>query len=512
MTAVAKQAVSDNEYSVPTDLCVSGDGTSMKRGHQSLHGVSTVVSVDTGEVLDIEVEKDEKGDDGNNKEDWQERLRLLSKHRVIVGGVLIFIILLIIIIVIAASGPSPPSHMGSPGSGRYVDAITSCGPVQGLVEDGAFVFRGIPYAAPPVDERRWLKAQLIQNLNDCWEGTFLAYNTTPSCWQLHSDGSMDGSEDCLTLDVYTPRIGYHSPLPVVVLIGAETLLGGSPGDLVPSGKLAKEHEVVFVRLNFRMGVFGFLASDVLSQSTHPPTSGNYGLSDILAALKWVNLNIVNFNGDQKSVTVLGHRAGATLVTALTTSRLSHGLFHRAWLSSGSGVYPGKQLQESEMKNAKYVKNIEQCQGNITADCLRLVDPEDLIKGIPDSWKPVISDLPKPEEEPAHEWLVLDGEILQRHPFEVFSNGSLPFKIIIGTTAHAEASPELYRRYEDLMAVGEEAVANHIRSSVLGKNLTIAEEAIRRYGTTWPGLASMIKYPNCDLWFMYDIVSRYARVD
>jgi len=131
---------------------------------------------------------------------------------------------------------------------------------------------------------------------------------------------MDGSEDCLNLDIFTPQIQYLNPLPVIVLISAESLSGGSPGTLYINASLAQAKDVVFVRLNFRLGVLGFLAAEALKKDIHPPTSGNYGLSDIVVALKWIGRNIEGFGGDKDSVTLLGHRAGGTLVTALTASR------------------------------------------------------------------------------------------------------------------------------------------------------------------------------------------------
>lgn len=136
--------------------------------------------------------------------------------------------------------------------GKFVDAVTSCGPVEGILEDGGYAFRGIPFAVPPVDNKRWTPAEPITRIQHCWNGTYPASgNSSELCWQREASGRVDGVENCLYLDVFTPKVSYDLPLPVVVMIGAETLSGGSPGIMRPSAKLAKVREMVFVRPNFR---------------------------------------------------------------------------------------------------------------------------------------------------------------------------------------------------------------------------------------------------------------------
>lgn len=123
--------------------------------------------------------------------------------------------------------------------------------MQGVSEDGAFAFRGIPYAVPPLENRRWQPAEPLRRIEHCWTGTYLAHNSSESCWQRDASGGVVGSENCLYLDVFTPEVRYDSPLPVVVMIGAETLSSGSPGVMQPSAKLARVRDMVFVRPNFR---------------------------------------------------------------------------------------------------------------------------------------------------------------------------------------------------------------------------------------------------------------------
>lgn len=107
-------------------------------------------------------------------------------------------------------------------------AVTSCGLVEGLVEDSAVAFRGIPYAKPPVNDFRFEHAEVIDDIKFCWNGTFKAHNCSTECLQV-TNGKTTGQEDCLVLDIVTPEVRYINLLPVVVMIGANDYLGGSPG-------------------------------------------------------------------------------------------------------------------------------------------------------------------------------------------------------------------------------------------------------------------------------------------
>lgn len=169
--------------------------------------------------------------------------------------ILLILLSVIVIVCIACAGPRRMIQTQSLKDGKYIEAVTSCGLVQGILEDGAYAFRGIPYAMPPVGNRRWQPAESLSRIEHCWNGTYLAHNSSEQCWQrelINKTISRDsGEEDCLYLDVFTPAIRYDSPLPVVVMIGTETLIGGSPGVMQPSAKLARVRDMVFVRPNFR---------------------------------------------------------------------------------------------------------------------------------------------------------------------------------------------------------------------------------------------------------------------
>ncbi len=401
----------------------------------------------------------------------------------IVGGVLLFFLLVALIFAFTFIGKTELTS--SPVVNGYIKAVTSCGMVEGVREDSAYAFRGIPYAVPPIGENRWKPAQVIDSVDDCWNGTLKAHNSTSVCWQIYANGSMDGTENCLTLDIITPDVRYINPIPVVVLIGAESFTGDSPGFLRPSARYARSRDVIFVRPNFRVGVFGFLSLDTLSKSTHPPTSGNYGLSDILAVLKWINLNIHHFSGNPKSVTLFGHRAGATLVSALVTSPKAQGLFARAWVTSGAAIFPGKPLPESERSNSLYLDQVK-CKD---AECLRNKEDEELLDAVPDTWRRIWADLPTSAENTTsrHEWLVLDGQILQQHPADVWNKEFGPPKMVIGTTAHESHSEKLFLKHKEWTP---ELVKEHIQNSIIGQ-LGLTDVVLKRYNATYQGLVSII---------------------
>lgn len=402
----------------------------------------------------------------------------------IVGGVVLFFLLVILIFAFTFIGKSELTSAPLR-DGKFIQAVTSCGMVEGILEDSSFAFRGIPYAQPPIGENRWKAAQAIDNVDGCWNGTLRAHNSTPVCWQIYANGSVDGTEDCLKLDVITPHVRYDNPLPVVVLVGAESFTGNSPNILRPSARYARARDVIFVRPNFRVGVFGFLSLDTLSKSTHPPTSGNYGLSDILAVLKWVNLNIHHFGGNPKSITLFGHRAGATIVSALVTSPQAKDLFARAWVTSGAAIFPGKPLPESERSNAVYLDQVK-CKD---AQCLRNTEDEELLDAVPDTWRRVWADLPTSAENSSlrHEWLVLDGQILQQHPADVWNKEFGPPKMVIGTTAHESHSEKLFLKHKEWTP---ELVKEHIQNSIIGQ-MGLVDVVLKRYNATYQGLVSMI---------------------
>lgn len=225
---------------------------------------------------------------------------------------------------------------------------------------------------------------------------------------------------------------------------------------------------------FRLGIFGFLAIEPLSRTSHPLTSGNYGLSDIIAALQWVHLNIENFGGNKSSVTLWGHRAGATLVTTLVGIRRTRDLFQRVWISSGSAIFPGRELEFSETLNELFL-NSTRCND---AACLRSKSAEEIMDSVPETWHLGNIGLPEAREatirDRRHEWLVLDRAILQEPVGQIWARDEFSVKIVMGTTAHAGAPLKYLISNITLNSTQVEKI---VKESLLGTT-GLADEALR----------------------------------
>ena len=215
------------------------------------------------------------------------------------------------------------------------------GEVQGVVTDGISIFKGIPFAAPPVGDLRWKAPAPVQT----WTGIKKADAFGPACMQpANSQGNTAPvSEDCLYLNVWTPAKKPGEKIPVIVWIYGGGFSGGSTSVSMYDGMGFAKKGVVLVSVAYRVGPFGFLALPELS-SESGRGSGNYGLEDMIAGLKWVKENVARFGGDPANVTIFGHSAGGMAVNMLAASPVTKGLFHRVICMSGGSFAP---LQISE---------------------------------------------------------------------------------------------------------------------------------------------------------------------
>ena len=230
-------------------------------------------------------------------------------------------------------------------TGMTAGVIEICsGKLRGVERRGIWSFAGIPYAAPPTGHRRWrppIAAEPWAGIRACDEFGPIAPQA-PGLVELSLAGEpTDQSEDCLSLNVWTPGLD-DGRRPVMVWIhGGSFLSGSGSGILYRGGLLAREGDVVVVTVNYRLGLLGFLAHPALADDGQPwldgaPWSGtgNWGLADQVAALCWVRDNIAEFGGDPGNVTLFGESAGGMSVSTLLAVPAARGLFHRAIVQSG----------------------------------------------------------------------------------------------------------------------------------------------------------------------------------
>jgi len=202
----------------------------------------------------------------------------------------------------------------------------------GLLEKGGAVFKGIPFAQPPVGDLRWREPLPVKS----WTGVREAAAFGPPCAQNANGRMLESSkEDCLFLNVWTGEWPSKARKPVMVWIHGGGNYGGTASSNNFDGESLARHGVVLVSINYRLTVFGFFAHPELTKESPHHASGNYGLLDQIAALKWVHDNIAKFGGDPANVTIFGQSAGAVDVDVLMTSPLAKGLFHRAIAESGT---------------------------------------------------------------------------------------------------------------------------------------------------------------------------------
>jgi para-nitrobenzyl esterase len=216
------------------------------------------------------------------------------------------------------------------------------GSIRGSEWNGGHLFRGIPFAAPPVGELRWKPPQPAIP----WKGVRDATAQPASCIQNNQEWNYSdyliGKEDCLTLDVRTPSMS--GKLPVLVWIHGGSNRAGGPNDIVLSdvGK-----QVVIVGVRYRLGIFGFLSHPALT--AEQGASGNYAVMDQIAALRWVHENIAKFGGDPANVTIAGESAGSQDVSLLLAAPATRGLFEKAIMESGTPGFgmPFRTLRQAE---------------------------------------------------------------------------------------------------------------------------------------------------------------------
>jgi len=294
----------------------------------------------------------------------------------------------------------------------YVQLKTADGVLEGVVSaDGKVrTFKGIPYAAPPVGPLRWKPPQPVQP----WAGVRKASEYGPRAMQgyiwddmfFHDAGP---SEDCLYLNLWMPAKPAVAKLPVMVWIHGGGFIAGATSEPRQDGGNLSKLGVMVVSMNYRMGIFGFLAHPELTKESVHHASGNYGLLDQVAALEWVKKNIATFGGDPDNVTIFGESAGSWSVSALMASPLARGLFHRAIGESGALLSATHPLSSRAQAEAAGLKFVAAAFGTTSIDKLRELPAQRVLDA---AWKE-----PRPDFHPD-----VDGYFLAEDPVATFAAG------------------------------------------------------------------------------------------
>ena len=308
--------------------------------------------------------------------------------------------------------------IGLASQGAFPAIVTDSGLVEGKTDSSVTVFKGLPFAMPPVGRLRWRAPEPPA----AWQGVREASTFSPRCPQTGAyppeSPQEPTSEDCLYLNIWVPNGSPSTPLPVMVWFYGGALENGSASIPLYWGNRLAEHGVIVVSANYRLGALGFLAHPALSRESDMRVSGNYGLLDQIAALQWVQRNIAAFGGDPGRITIFGQSSGAISVSALVVSPLAKGLFQRAIGESGGLFEPLTIAREYSLRGAEAegIDFVRQ-SGAGTLEHLRQMPVAELLK------------------VPFHPHVVIDGFALRASPYDVYAGGQQnDVDILVGSNA------------------------------------------------------------------------------
>jgi para-nitrobenzyl esterase len=255
------------------------------------------------------------------------------------------------------------------------------GLVKGVASNELMIFKGIPFAAPPVGDLRWREPQPAQK----WDGVKETIAFAPAPVQGGNPPS-GKSEDCLYLNIWTPAKSKDDKIPVLVWIYGGGFSFGSSSEPIYDGEKLSKKGVVLVSIAYRVGPLAFLAHPGLSKENAKGVSGNYGLLDMIAGLQWIKANIASFGGDPSRVTIFGESAGGIAVSMLCASPLAKDLFHGAISQSGGSfgpprktTYPGENLKTLKDAEAAGIAYMQKAGASTLAE-LRQMDADKLPAG------------------------------------------------------------------------------------------------------------------------------------
>lgn len=333
-----------------------------------------------------------------------------------------------------------------------------------LTADGGAAFKGIPYASPPVGDLRWRPPQATVP----WQGVRDATKFGAPCTQLSESWNEQfvsgSSEDCLYLNVAVSQWPPKANYPVMVWIHGGSNTAGDGDDAGFDERTLVHRGVILVTINYRLGALGFLSHPELDDESPMHTSGNYGLMDQMAALRWVQANILLFGGDTEKVTVFGESAGAFDIGLLMSSPLAPGLFRAGIAESGAvSSFHGPRTKAQAEEIGKKLAALLKAPDVGAVAFLRKVPAETILK---EAQVAAGGDRTGLETS-------LDGWVLPESPAAVFaSGGSLPVLLLIGSNAQEIPGPEQ---------------PEQIRSDIRKSYGDLAERALQLYGLSGEGV-------------------------
>ncbi len=331
------------------------------------------------------------------------------------------------------------------------------GVLEGTLESGIKIFRGVPFAAPPVGDLRWKAPQPVQP----WTGVREAKKFGDDPMQGNPFGDMGfnaekKSEDCLYLNIWTPAKSASDGLPSVIYFNGGGLYAGSGSEPRYAGEAMAREGIISITANYREGIFGFFSHPELSAETSYGGSGNWGFLDQTAAIKWVHDNIAAFGGDPSQITIVGESAGSMSVSAQIATPLTKGLFARAMASSGS-VTAGT-IATQEEADAQGIAKLQQMGVSSIAEARALSADEVLLNGNSNGVPPYN----------------VDGYFFPEQPADIYEKGlQQKVPLLVGRNS-AEMTPMMFLR-------GQAPTLENVRPILAATFGDKVDEAMALYG-------------------------------
>lgn len=378
------------------------------------------------------------------------------------------------VLVVAASAMWASSAVAVEPLLTSITVMTDKGPVTGGSSSTMNTFLGIPYAAPPVGPLRWKAPQPKAP----WP-KLRATKFANHCPQLPgSYGLASTTEDCLYLNVYAPNTAGPAKHPVMIYIHGGSNKVGESDALDPTDLVAEN--VVVVTINYRLGVLGFLSHPALTAESPDRVSGNYGILDQQAAMRWVQRNIANFGGDPASVTLFGESAGGLDIHTHLASPLAAGLFHRAIIQSGAYAVNQSSMAANENRGNNFGTRYG-CPAPTTVDCLRSISVANALA------EPASTAISGP---------VVDNFVLKETINSAFASGRFnrvpvmegsnhdEWRLFVGTTELATGNPLTAEGYPG-------AITGTLGVNTATRNAIIAEYPLSNYANPSFAFAALV---------------------